>query len=149
MPVSRRGGRFARGARGAQAEMTGDRAERDKALADEPDVQVKILQNAPVAGEVAPAGQVYSGQVVTTKATYASDLIEQGVAEANSDEDQESLDSADPSKLETESVEEEKQEEFSMDADKAEAKAGRSEKAEASAKGEPQQNDQRKINERV
>jgi hypothetical protein len=95
---SRSTGRFGRAARAAGADSGQSFA--SKALADEPEVQVRILQNAPVASEVSPAGAVYTGQHISTKATFAYDLVEQGIAEPVSDEDEEALQGADSSKLE-------------------------------------------------
>jgi hypothetical protein len=96
---SRSTGRFGRAAKAAGGDSGQSFASR--ALADEAEVQVRILQNAPVASEVNPAGAVYTGQHISTNATFAYDLVEQGIAEPVSDEDEEALQSADPSKLES------------------------------------------------
>ena len=102
MPASRRSGRFGRSASMAQAELAGERSRVEKALADEPSVQVRILQNAPVDVSAAKSGQVYSGQVLSMKASLAKDLVEQGVAEASREEDEKALGEADGSALERE-----------------------------------------------
>jgi hypothetical protein len=88
----------------AQTPVEGSEATRiQQAVADERDVQVRIVKSAPVAFEVSGSGEVYSGQTKTLKPTLAYDLVEQGIAEVSDADDsyEEAMNDADPSKLES------------------------------------------------